>query len=404
MKRFFLVIFTVVAVFFITACSNKNQGGNDSGKQVLNVFNWGEYIGLDPVTINGVTYDDVIDAFEKIYNVKVNYETFDSNEAMYTKLIAGDARYDVIIPSDYMIERLIKQDRLNKIDFSLIPNYSLISQDIVNKLDEEYPDIEMNDYVVPYFYGTVGILYDKTKVTKTVDSWSILWDEDYKKKIFMYDSQRDSLMVALKLLGYSMNTHDLDELQQAKEKLIEQKPLVYAYVGDSVIQQMIDGEAYLAVVYSGDAAYIMYNNPNMSFAIPKEGTNFWIDSMVIPKTSQNVELAHKFINFMISPEIARANTEYVMYTTPVEQVFNEVIEEDWANNYAYNPTIIDVFGGNIQTEVFRDPGDFIKEYDKIWSEVLSPERNYIVPIVIGGVVIIGLVAYLVLKKRKNRVY
>lgn len=404
MKRFFLVIFTVVAVFFITACSNKNQGGNDSGKQVLNVFNWGEYIGFDPVTINGVTYDNVIDAFEKIYNVKVNYETFDSNEAMYTKLIAGDARYDVIIPSDYMIERLIKQDRLNKIDFSLIPNYSLISQDIVNKLDEEYPDIEMNDYVVPYFYGTVGILYDKTKVTKTVDSWSILWDEDYKKKIFMYDSQRDSLMVALKLLGYSMNTHDLDELQQAKEKLIEQKPLVYAYVGDSVIQQMIDGEAYLAVVYSGDAAYIMDNNPNMSFAIPKEGTNFWIDSMVIPKTSQNVELAHKFINFMISPEIARANTEYVMYTTPVEQVFNEVIEEDWANNYAYNPTIIDVFGGNIQTEVFRDPGDFIKEYDKIWSEVLSPERNYIVPIVIGGVVIIGLVAYLVLKKRKNRVY
>jgi len=404
MKRFFLVIFTVVAVFFITACSNKNQGGNDSGKQVLNVFNWGEYIGFDPVTINGVTYDNVIDAFEKIYNVKVNYETFDSNEAMYTKLIAGDARYDVIIPSDYMIERLIKQDRLNKLDFSLIPNYSLISQDIVNKLDEEYPDIEMNDYVVPYFYGTVGIVYDKTKVTKTVDSWSILWDEDYKKKIFMYDSQRDSLMVALKLLGYSMNTHDLDELQQAKEKLIEQKPLVYAYVGDSVNQQMIDGEAYLAVVYSGDAAYIMYNNPNMSFAIPKEGTNFWIDSMVIPKTSQNVELAHKFINFMISPEIARANTEYVMYTTPVEQVFNEVIEEDWANNYAYNPTIIDVFGGNIQTEVFRDPGDFIKEYDKIWSEVLSPERNYIVPIVIGGVVIIGLVAYLVLKKRKNRVY
>lgn len=404
MKRFFLVIFTVVAVFFITACSNKNQGGNDSGKQVLNVFNWGEYIGFDPVTINGVTYDNVIDAFEKIYNVKVNYETFDSNEAMYTKLIAGDARYDVIIPSDYMIERLIKQDRLNKLDFSLIPNYSLISQDIVNKLDEEYPDIEMNDYVVPYFYGTVGIVYDKTKVTKTVDSWSILWDEDYKKKIFMYDSQRDSLMVALKLLGYSMNTHDLDELQQAKEKLIEQKPLVYAYVGDSVIQQMIDGEAYLAVVYSGDAAYIMDNNPNMSFAIPKEGTNFWIDSMVIPKTSQNVELAHKFINFMISPEIARANTEYVMYTTPVEQVFNEVIEEDWANNYAYNPTIIDVFGGNIQTEVFRDPGDFIKEYDKIWSEVLSPERNYIVPIVIGGVVIIGLVAYLVLKKRKNRVY
>lgn len=404
MKRFFLVIFTVVAVFFITACSNKNQGGNDSGKQVLNVFNWGEYIGFDPVTINGVTYDNVIDAFEKIYNVKVNYETFDSNEAMYTKLIAGDARYDVIIPSDYMIERLIKQDRLNKLDFSLIPNYSLISQDIVNKLDEEYPDIEMNDYVVPYFYGTVGIVYDKTKVTKTVDSWSILWDEDYKKKIFMYDSQRDSLMVALKLLGYSMNTHDLDELQQAKEKLIEQKPLVYAYVGDSVNQQMIDGEAYLAVVYSGDAAYIMYNNPNMSFAIPKEGTNFWIDSMVIPKTSQNVELAHRFINFMISPEIARANTEYIMYTTPVEQVFNEVIEEDWANNYAYNLTIIDVFGGNIQTEVFRDPGDFIKEYDKIWSEVLSPERNYIVPIVIGGVVIIGLVAYLVLKKRKNRVY
>jgi len=404
MKKFFLVVFTVIAVFTISACGKQNKGGNDGGKQVLNVFNWGEYIGLDPVTIDGVTYDNVIDAFEKLYDVKVNYETFDSNEAMYTKLIAGDARYDVIIPSDYMIERLIKQNRLNKLDFSKIPNYSLISQDIINKLDQEYTDIEMNEYVVPYFYGTVGILYDKTKVTKTVDSWSILWDEDYKKKIFMYDSQRDSLMVALKLLGYSMNTHDSEELQEAKEKLLEQKPLVYAYVGDSIIQQMIEGEAYLAVVYSGDAAYIMDNNPNMAYAIPKEGTNFWIDSMVIPTTSRNVDLAHQFINFMISPEIARTNTEYVMYTTPVEQVFDEVIEDEWANNIAYNPTVIDVFGGDIKTEVFRDPGDFIKEYDKIWSEVLAPERNYIIPIIIGGVVLVGLVAYFVVKKRKKKVY
>src|SRR5690554_3470144 len=287
----------------------------------LNVFNWGEYID-----------QDVITEFEKEFpNINVTYDTFDSNESMYTKLVTGDANYDVVIPSEYMIERLIKEDRLLELDYDKIPNYANIDQDIIEKLNDEFSStqknrIEINNYTVPYFYGTVGVLYDKTKVNETVDSWDILWDEEYKKEIFMYDSQRDSLMVSLKKLGYSMNTTSKKELEEAKDLLIEQKPLVYAYVTDTVIRGMIDSEAALAVVYSGDAAYIMSENENMEFAIPKEGTNFWIDAMVIPKTSKNVDAAHKFINFMCDEEIALKNTEEVMYSSPVKSVFDEVIQ------------------------------------------------------------------------------
>lgn len=385
-------LLTIFGVFILSNTTTKAQE-----KITLNVFNWGEYID-----------QDIFEEFEKQYpNIEINYETFDSNESMYTKLATGDANYDVVIPSEYMIEKLIKENRLLELDFDKIPNYANIDPDIIKKLNDEFSStsrerIEINKYAVPYFWGTVGILYDKTKVKEKVDSWDILWDKDYKKEIFMYDSQRDSLMVSLKKLGYSMNTTSKKELEEAKDLLIEQKPLVYAYVTDTVIQGMIDSEAALAVVYSGDAAYIMSENENMEFAIPKEGTNFWIDAMVIPKTSKNVDAAHKFINFMCDPEIALRNTEHVMYSSPVKSVFEDVIQEDWANNIAYNPHgIIDVFGGEIETEIFRDPGSFISVYDSIWSEVLAPESNYLIPIIIGGVVIIGIAVYFFMKRRKK---
>lgn len=386
MKKLLSSLVIVMLFFFILVTPNNSVNAEDT--ITLNVFNWGEYID-----------EEVITEFESVFpNVNVNYETYDSNESMYTKLTTGDAKYDVIIPSDYMIEKLIKEDRLVELDLNKITNHENISAKFLEKSEVFDPN---NTYAVPYFWGTVGILYDTTKVTKTVDSWSILWDEDYKKDIFMYDSQRDSLMVALKLLGKSMNTTDKADLEAAKDKLIEQKPLVYSYVTDSVINQMISGEAALAVVYSGDAAYIMSENENMAFAIPKEGTNFWIDSMVIPKTSQHVDLAHEFINFMCRPDIATKNTEYVMYSSPVETVFNTVKTEDWANNIAYNPEgIIDVLGGNIPTEVFRDPESFIKEYDRVWSEVLAPKTNYVVPIIIV-VALVGVGGYIIYSKKKK---
>ncbi len=190
----------------------------------------------------------------------------------------------------------------------------------------------------------------------------------------MYDSQRDSLMVALKLLGYSMNTQSIEELEEAKQLLIDQRPLVYAYVTDQVIDNMIAGNAALAVVYSGDATYIMDENENMEYVIPKEGSNIWVDAMVIPKTAQNVELAHEFINFMQRPEIAKMNTEYVMYSTPNTETLKMVEDQEWTKNEAYSPSeeLLD----SLPMETFRDPGEFIKQYDDIWTQVLAaPNRR-----------------------------
>lgn len=382
------IIFTILTTLVIFTLFSLKE--TKAEEVTLNVYNWGEYID-----------EDVIDLFEDAYNVNVNYETFESNELMYQKLITPGTNYDVIIPSDYMIERLIKEDLLLELDKTKLSNYNNIDLKYLQASETFDQD---NKYAVPYFWGTVGILYNKTKVTQQVDSWSILWDAEYENRIFMYNSQRDSLMVALRLLGKSMNTTNMDDLNLAKEKLIEQIPLVYSYVTDSVIQQMITGEADLAVVYSGDAAYIMSENEDMEFALPKEGTNFWIDSMVIPKKSQNVDLAHKFIDFMCSEDIGLKNTEYVMYSSPITTVFNEVITEDWANNVAYNPDgIIDVMGGDIETEVFRDPSDFITEYDKVWQEVLASSQNdgsSFLPI-IAGVIFIGVSAYFIYKNRKK---
>ena len=206
-----------------------------------------------------------------------------------------------------------------------------------------------------------------------MDSWSILWDEKYKGNIFMYDSQRDSLMVALKLLGYSMNTQNVEELEEAKQLLIEQRPLVYAYVTDQVIDNMIAGNAALAVVYSGDATYIMDENEDMEYVIPKEGSNMWVDAMVIPSTAQNVDLAHEFINFMQRPDIAQMNTEYVMYSTPNTEVLANVSEDEWTQNEAYSPSqeLLD----SLPMETFRDPGEFIKKYDDIWTQVLAASKR-----------------------------
>lgn len=346
MKKSVKIIFmiSILALALVTSgCSNE-------GKPVLNVYNWGDYID-----------ESVIEEFEKEYNIIVNYEDYATNEEMYVKIKSGGTNYDVVFPSDYMIEKMIKEDMLLKLDMNNIPNFKYIADEFKN-LDFD-PN---NEYSVPYMWGTVGILYNQKYVDEPVDSWNILWDSKYEGQIVMLDSQRDSIGVALKKLNYSLNTRSVEELEEAKEELIRQKPLLLAYVGDEVKDMMIGEEAALAVVWSGDAVYMMEENENLRYVVPKEGSNFWFDNMVIPKTSQNKEAAELFINFMTRPEIALRNTEYIGYSTTNSETMKMLDEEVLQNEVAYPSE--DVIN---RCEVFLDLGDFIKEYDRIWTEVKS---------------------------------
>ncbi len=321
--------------------------GCSSKKEKLIVYNWADYID-----------ESVIKEFEKEYGVKVVYETFSTNEDMYVKLKSGGASYDVAFPSDYMIERMIKEDMLETINMDNISNYSHIG-DMFKNLDFD-PN---NEYSVPYMWGTVGILYNTKLVTGSVDSWNILWDEKYKGQILMLDSQRDSIGITLKKLGYHINSKNVDELEEVKDELIRQKPLVMAYVVDEVKDMMIGEEAALAVVWSGDAVFIIDENEDLDYIVPKEGSNLWFDNMVIPKTAKNKDLAEKFIDFMSRPDVALKNTDYIGYSTPNTGAMDMLDEEIRNDDVAYpSEEVID------NCEIFLDPGDFLKEYDRVWTE------------------------------------
>ena len=273
----------------------------------INVYNWGEYIsdGSDGSV-------DVNREFTKKTGIKVNYTTFSNNEELYAKLLGGGVDYDVIVPSDYMISKLAQEGMLAELDFSNIPNYKLLDESF--RVGVEY-DPE-NKYSVPYLWGMVGILYNTEMVDEPVESWKILWDEKYKKQIFMFDNPRDAFGVAQKLLGYSFNTTDEDEWRAAMEKLKEQKPLVQAYAMDQILDKMGNNEAALAPYYSGDSLTLREDNENIRFAVPKEGTNIFVDAFCVPKTSRKRAEAEAYINYMCSTEAAYANAEYVGYSSP----------------------------------------------------------------------------------------
>ena len=285
--------------------------------ETLVVYNWGEYI--DP---------EVLTMFEEETGIDIVYEEFETNEILYPKISSGAIAYDVICPSDYMIQRMIENDLLSEINFDNIPNLKNIGKQYLEQSRQFDPE---NKYSVPYCWGTVGILYNKMMVDEPVDSWSILWDPKYKDNILMQDSVRDAFGVTLKYLGYSLNSTDLDELTEAKNLLIEQKPLVQAYVIDQVRDKMIGNEAALGVIYSGEAIYTQKENPNLEYVIPKEGSNIWIDSWVIPKNAEHKENAEKFINFLCRPDIALMNFEYITYSTPNEAA-RELIEDESIRN------------------------------------------------------------------------
>ena len=323
------------------------------GSNVLKLYLPGEYLG-----------ENVISDFEKQFGVRVIVENFDSNEMMYTKLMAGD-RYDVVIPSDYMIERLMKEDFLQPLDKSLIPNMENMD-DAVRGMSYD----PQNDWSIPYFWGSVGLVYNHENVDPAVierEGWEILRNTDYAGHVYIYDSERDSFMMAFKALGYSMNTEDPDEINAAYEWLLQMNNTMSpVYVTDEVIDGMMNGYKDIAVVYSGDAAVVLDENEDMSFYMPSQGTNIWCDAMVIPQNAENPKLAHEFINYMLTYEAAFDNTETVGYTSPNAEVFEEMTtsEDLYADNAAYLPR-----SGYDKDEMFHDNQTLMRELSRLWIKV-----------------------------------
>ncbi len=330
-----------------------SKGRTSAGEQVV-VYNWGEYI--DP---------EVLDMFEEETGINVVYEEFETNESMFPKVQAGAVSYDVVCPSDYMIQRMIENSLLAELNFDNIPNIKNIGEQYLNQSKSFDPE---NKYSVPYCWGTVGILYNKTMVDEPVDSWSILWNNKYKDQILMQNSVRDSFGIALKYLGYSLNSKDLDELQAAEDLLLKQKPLVQAYVVDQVRDKMISGEAAIGVIYSGEAIYTQTENPDLEYVIPKEGSNVWIDSWVIPKNAKNKENAETFINFLCRPDIAKMNFDYITYSTP-NTAARELIEDETIRNSKIAFPDADELE---RCETFQYLGTkFDDIYNKLWREIKS---------------------------------
>ena len=319
--------------------------------ETISVYNWGDYID-----------SETIDIFEAETGIRVIYETFETNEDMYAKIAMGGSSYDVIIPSDYMVERMIQENLLQKINWANIPNVKNIDERFIY---ESYdPGFE---YSVPYTWGTMGILYNTEAVLEAPTSWETLMDETYKMDMFMLNSPRDTLGIALVMCGYDINSTDPEELAVAKAKLIEQKPLVLAYVVDEVKDKMVGGEAAVALVWSGDATFCMSESDELSYVVPKEGSNIFYDSMCIPHNARNVSGAEKFIDFLCRADIAAMNYDYVGYAIPNKAAIELMGAEDYNASPVNNPPqeTLD------KCQVFKYLGDETRLYDTIWTEIIS---------------------------------
>lgn len=322
--------------------------GGGKSKVTLNVLNWGDYI--DP---------QLLRQFEDETGIAVKYTTMTSNEEMLVKLASADNIYDVCFPSDYLIEKLAADDLLYPINKANIPNLSNIDSRFLNLSFD--PD---NTYSVPYMWGTVGILYNKTMVSDPVESWNILWDEKYAGQILMYDSMRDTIGITLKKLGYDINTRNEADILAAQEALIAQKPLVRAYLTDDIKMELINGSAAMGVVYSGDAVYCISENPDLVYVVPKEGSNVWFDNIIIPKTSQHTAEAEQFINFLCDAKVAAQNSDYIGFSTPNAEAL-KLMDPSYAADPTYNPPqdVLD------RCQIFQDLGDFVKVFSDAWTKV-----------------------------------
>lgn len=358
------VLFLAVPTFAKVPVADESYYTRFRGQgKTLNVHNWGEYIA------NGS--DDsmnVVKEFEELTGITVNYTTFSTNEEVYARLRNGGSNYDLLIPSDYMIARMIREGMLEKLDFTNIPNFKNVDPSFLKPVFDP-----TGEYSVPYTWGTVGIIYNKQMVDpEDLGSWDILWNQKYLGEILMFANPRDDFGIALKRLGYPMNPENEHQLTLATEELKEQKPLVQAYVMDEVFDKMIGGEAALAPYYAGDALTMMADNPDLDFFVPQEGTNRFVDSMVIPKDARNKEGAEMFMNFILEAEVGASNIEYIGYSSPNDAALAVLPKEITENPIAYPPE--DVIA---KTEFWRDlPPELNLAVDAAWTEVLSSDEQY----------------------------
>lgn len=411
MKRnvFLRKVSLLLAAVLTTACLSVNvfaQQENSydmayysqlAGKDVaINVYNWGEYISNGD---DGAM--DVNAEFEKLTGIHVNYTQFDTNESMYAKLKSGGTTYDIVFPSDYMVSRMIDEDMLEPLDFENIPNFKNISERFKNpSYDPE------NLYSVPYTWGTVGLIYNYDVLGFDPDSWEIMWDNTYAKQILQFSNSKDAFAIALLRLGYSINTEDKFELDQASELLKEQKPLVQAYVMDQIFDKMQGNEAAIAPYYAGDAVNMMAANESLRFVIPKEGTNLFFDAVCIPKIKEDTEqsrlkklAAEMYINFLNEPEVAAANIEYIQYSTPNDAAL-ELLDEESRNNPVIYPS--DEVLAN--TEVYVNLSTQSNLYlDQLWTQIMSAEAGYnawSMPLFLLGS--LGLSVFITVMKKNRR--
>lgn len=398
MKKIFYVFAACIMIvcalaFSAFAYENEEYYGTAKKGEVINVFNWGEYISD--------TYEDglldVNKEFEKLTGIKVNYVTFESNEDMYAKIKNGGASYDIIIPSDYMIERMIAEGLLQEFDPNKLPNYHYIDE----KYKGMYYDPD-DSFSVPYNVGMVGLIYNTKMVDETPTSWKIMWDEKYAGKILMIDNPRDAFAIPQKILGYSLNSTDEKELGDVAQMLIEQKPLLQSYVMDEIFNKMESGEAAMAPYYVGD--YIIMNdvNPDLAFVYPEEGVNIFVDAICVPKTAQNVDAAMKYINFLLDPEIALSNAWYIGYASPNTAVLEDEDYAEMAENQYLYPD--DEHMPNV--EYFHNlPQETLLMFSDLWNDIkVAGSNNTHIYIGFGSVaaiiVIYGVYSYVSKKKRE----
>ena len=399
MKKFlFLVCLAVLmclTAFGASAYENEDFYKGCEGT-TINVFNWGEYISD--------TYEDgMLDVnaeFEKLTGIKVNYVTYESNEDMYPKIKNGGASYDIIIPSDYMIERMIAEDMLLSYDVNALPNYKYISEAYRNMYYD--PD---NKYSVPYNVGMVGLIYNTKIVQEKLTSWTALWDEKYAGKILMIDNPRDAFAVAQKVLGYSLNSTDEKELSDVAQLLVEQKPLLQGYVMDEIFNKMESGEAAMVPYYVGDFVLMKQVNPDLDFVYPKEGVNVFVDAICIPKCAQNYDAALKYINFLLDPEIALSNAFYIGYATPNTGVLEHPDYAEMRQNEYLYPTEENM----PDVEYFRNlPQETLLMFSDLWNEIriygTDNTHIYVGFGVVAVVAVIFAVKKAVTKKRREYWY
>lgn len=346
-SKIFVMISTVLSSSILFAgCGATSQNSS----KVLNVYNVGDYID-----------EDLINEFEEKTGIKVQYSTYDTNEMMYQKVKSGSTKYDLVFPSDYMVQKMSREGLLKKINYNNIPNYKYVDKDFLKNAYDP-----TNEYSVPYMWGTLGIVYNKKMVKDKVDSWDILWNPKDKKNILMFDSVRDTMGVALKKLGYSMNTTNQDEINKARDLLTKQKDLVLAYVNDDGKDRMVGNEAMMGIFYSGDVPMMVEENEDLAYVIPKEGSNKWTDAMCIPKTSDNQDWAEEFINFLCDPEVNARNTEYIGYSTPIKKGWERLPDDVKYDKSLYPDEEI-----LSKCEAFLDLEENIKKYDRAWVELKS---------------------------------